>query len=72
VGLWACCAIFEISLSRRSLVDITRTAVNQAAQGLRDRELIDAVARSDGETKAKLSWLRTRLTQAAPQALIVA
>jgi hypothetical protein len=55
-----------------SLVDITWTAVKQAAQGLRDAELIDIVTRSEGETKVQLGWLSTRMKQAAPQALIVA
>ncbi|OMH28286.1 hypothetical protein BKD30_01855 [Tersicoccus phoenicis] len=55
-----------------SLVDITWTAVEQAAQGLRDQELIDVVSRCDGETGTQLAWLSTRMKQAAPQALIVA
>ena len=55
-----------------SLVDITWTVVKQAAQGLRDRELLDVVAHCEGETKTQLEWLSTRMKQAAPQALIVA
>ncbi|MGQ1796899.1 hypothetical protein ACT4S5_07150 [Kocuria oceani] len=55
-----------------SLVDITWTAVKQAAQGLRDRELIDVVERCEGETRTQLHWLSTRMKQAAPQALLVA
>ena len=55
-----------------SLVDITWTAVKQAAQGLRDEQLIDVVERSEGETRTQLAWLSTRMKQAAPQALIVA
>lgn len=55
-----------------SLVDITWTAVKQAAQGLRDKELIDIVERCESETKVQLSWLSTRMKQAAPQALIIA
>lgn len=55
-----------------SLVDITWTAVEQAAQGLRDQELIDVVGRCDGETGTQLAWLSTRMKQAAPQALIAA
>ncbi|GAA4777093.1 hypothetical protein [Citricoccus nitrophenolicus] len=55
-----------------SLVDITWTAVKQAAQGLRDAELIDVVQRCEGETATQLKWLSTRMKQAAPQALIVA
>lgn len=53
-------------------VDITWTLVGQAAQGARDAHLIDVVARCDGETTTQVSWLRTRLKQAAPQALLVA
>ncbi len=38
----------------------------------RDRELLDVVARCEGETAIQLKWLRTRMKQAAPQALVVA
>ena len=55
-----------------SLVDITWTAVKQAAEGLRDTELVGIVHDCEGETTLQLAWLSTRLKQAAPQALIVA
>ena len=55
-----------------SYVDITWTLVGQAAQGARDAELIDVVTRCDDQTSTQVSWLRTRLKQAAPQALLVA
>lgn len=55
-----------------SLVDITWTMVGQAARGARDAELIDVAAARDQETSAQLSWLRTRMKQAAPQALLAA
>ncbi|GAA1134200.1 hypothetical protein [Citricoccus alkalitolerans] len=55
-----------------SLVDITWTAVKQAAQGLRDQELIRVVEQCESQTQVQLSWLATRMKQAAPQALIVA
>lgn len=55
-----------------SLVDVTWTMVKQAGSALRDRELLDIVARCDGETSVQLRWLQTRMKQAAPQALIVA
>jgi hypothetical protein len=55
-----------------SLVDITWTAVKQAAEGLRDTELVGIVENCEGQTKVQLAWLSTRLKQAAPQALIVA
>jgi hypothetical protein len=43
----------------------------QAAQALRDRELIAACTKLGGETDGQGSWLQTRITQAAPQALLV-
>jgi hypothetical protein len=52
--------------------DICWTVVGQAAQGARDRELLAAVRDCERETAAQLSWLRTRMKQAAPQALVVA
>lgn len=55
-----------------SLVDITWSMVKQAAQGLRDAELLAVVADCDGQTSTQLKWLQTRMKQAAPQALIVA
>ncbi|MBA8989479.1 hypothetical protein FHW23_000711 [Curtobacterium pusillum] len=55
-----------------SLVDITWTMIRQAGQGLRDEELLAVVAGCSHETELQLSWLRTRMKQAAPQALVVA
>lgn len=55
-----------------SFVDVTWTMVKQAASALRDRELLDVVARCEGETAVQLRWLQTRMKQAAPQALLVA
>jgi hypothetical protein len=55
-----------------SFVDITWTAVKQAGAGLRDTELVDVVEKCEGETTVQLSWLSTRMKQAAPQVLIVA
>ncbi|HKG01830.1 MAG TPA: hypothetical protein VKB03_01505 [Conexibacter sp.] len=52
--------------------DIVWTLVGQAAQGARDRDLLDVVQRCEGETAVQLKWLRTRMKQAAPQALVVA
>ena len=52
--------------------DITWTLVGQAAQGLRDTALQDVVEACEGETVTQLKWLRTRMKQAAPQALVVA
>jgi hypothetical protein len=52
--------------------DICWTVVGQAAQGVRDAELFDVVRRCEGKTAVQLKWLRTRMKQAAPQALVVA
>ncbi len=54
-----------------SLVDITWTMIKQAAQGLRDEELLAVVGDCDGQTSTQLKWLQTRMKQAAPQALIL-
>lgn len=50
--------------------DISWTLVGQAAQGARDQELLAVVNRCEHETATQMSWLRTRMKQAAPQALI--
>ncbi|MFC0507782.1 hypothetical protein [Micromonospora costi] len=52
--------------------DISWTVVGQAAYGARDRDLLAVVKRCEGETSIQLKWLRTRMKQAAPQALVVA
>jgi hypothetical protein len=51
--------------------DITWTLVGQAAQGARDRQLLEVVQTCEHETAIQLKWLRTRMKQAAPQALVV-
>lgn len=55
-----------------SFVEITWTVVRQAAQALRDEELLDVVSRCDSETSTQAQWCRTRMKQAAPQALVAA
>ncbi|SFB59842.1 hypothetical protein SAMN05216266_12471 [Amycolatopsis marina] len=55
-----------------SFVEMTWTVVGQAAQGLRDRELLHIVHSCEQDTAQQLQWLRTRIKQAAPQALIAA
>jgi hypothetical protein len=45
--------------------------LRQAAEALRDKELIAACNKLGGETDGQLSWLQTRIKQAAPQALLV-
>jgi len=55
-----------------NLADITWTMVKQAAEALRDDELLDIVNHCEKETIVQLQWLKTRMKQAAPQALIAA
>jgi hypothetical protein len=52
--------------------DIAWTLVGQAAQGARDQQLLEVVNGCEGETATQLKWLKTRMKQAAPQALVVA
>jgi hypothetical protein len=52
--------------------DMAWTLVGQAAQGLRDQDLLEVVQGCESETAIQLKWLRTRMKQAAPQALVVA
>jgi len=52
--------------------DISWTMIGQAAQGVRDRELLETVNACEGQTATQIKWLKTRMKQAAPQALLVA
>ena len=52
--------------------DISWTMIGQAAQGARDRELLETVNTYRGQTATQIKWLKTRMKQAAPQALLVA
>ena len=52
--------------------DLVWTLVGQAAQGARDRELLAVVETCEGETARQMRWLRARMKEAAPQALVVA
>lgn len=52
--------------------DIAWTLVGQAAQGARDPELLEVVRACEAATAVEMKWLRTRMKQAAPQALVVA
>lgn len=54
-----------------ALAQTTWTVVRQAAQGLRDRELIDVCDTASTQNSRQMSWLNTRMKAAAPQALIV-
>ena len=51
--------------------DITWTMIGQAAQGARDTELLAIVEACEGQTATQIRWLKTRMKQAAPQALLV-
>jgi hypothetical protein len=57
---------------RAAHCDMAWTLAGQAAQGARDRELLEVVQGCEGETEIQLKWLRSRMKQAAPQALVVA
>jgi hypothetical protein len=52
--------------------DICWMLTGQAAQGARDTDLHDLVRACEGETAGQIRWLRSRMKQAAPQALVVA
>jgi hypothetical protein len=43
----------------------------QAAKALRDTELLESCASFQRDADRQLAWLRTRIDQAAPQALTV-
>lgn len=53
-----------------SYLDISWTVVGQAAQAVRDRDLLAVVHFCEKETAAQLAWLTTRMKEAAPQALV--
>jgi hypothetical protein len=55
-----------------SACDISWTMIGQAAQGLRDRELLEVVNSCEMETYNQMKWIRTRMKVAASQTLIVA
>jgi hypothetical protein len=54
-----------------TLVQTTWTVIAQAAQGLRDRGLLDVATDAGHGTARQLTWLTTRMKAAAPQALLV-
>lgn len=54
-----------------SACDISWAMIGQAAQGLRDRKLLEVVNSCENETYNQLKWIRTRMKVAAPQTLIV-
>ena len=52
--------------------DICWTLITQGARGARDIELLDIATRCEREVAVQLAWLRSKMKQAAPQALVVA
>ena len=54
-----------------ALADMAWTLIGQAAQGARDEALLRVVESCERETATQMRWLRTRMKQAAPQALVV-
>jgi hypothetical protein len=52
--------------------DMAWAVIGQAASGIRDADLLRVVGQCEGETAGQLAWLRSRIKQAAPQALVVA
>jgi hypothetical protein len=55
-----------------SACDISWDMIGQAAQGARDEDLLGVVEACEGQTATQIKWLKTRMKQAAPQALLVA
>lgn len=55
-----------------SEVELCWVVLLQAARGLRDQELESRCEEFDRTTKRQITWLMTRIKQAAPQTLIVA
>ncbi|WP_173924517.1 hypothetical protein [Agromyces sp. Marseille-P2726] len=55
-----------------SFTDVTWMMVKQAAQALRDADLLEVVDACEHEIAVHVRWLQTRMKQAAPQVLIAA
>ena len=53
-----------------TLVQTSWTVVRQAAQGVRDAELIGITEQANQSTSRQLAWLNTQLKVSAPQALL--
>jgi hypothetical protein len=52
--------------------DMAWTLIGQAAQGARDTDLLEVVQTCEGETSIQMTWLKSRMKEAAPQTLVVA
>lgn len=55
-----------------TFVKETWTMVGQAARALHDTELVSVVETCSAESQTQISWVETRMKQAAPQALVMA
>jgi hypothetical protein len=53
-------------------VQLCWIVLDQAAKALRDQELESTCSQLSSQTKRQITWLFTRIKQAAPQALVVA
>jgi hypothetical protein len=51
-------------------VSLHWTAIGQAAQALRDQELLDATTALHEQTLTQIKWIKTRLKETAPQVLV--
>lgn len=51
--------------------DVLWVMAGQAAQVLRDRELLDLVTSCDEQVMTQLRWAKTRIKEASPQILVV-
>jgi hypothetical protein len=53
-------------------VDMSWTVIAQAAQGIRDEDLLAVTRKCEQETATQMKWLRSQMKEAAPQTLVVA
>lgn len=51
-------------------VSLHWTAIGQAAQAVRDPELLDAVTALHEQTLTQVKWIKTKFKEAAPQVLV--
>jgi len=51
--------------------DVVWTLIGQAAQGARDRDLLEVVRACEHETEVQMRWSKGQMKQAAPQSLVV-
>jgi hypothetical protein len=50
---------------------ISLNALEQAARALRDQDFLDALKHMQDRNERQQVWLKTRISQAAPQTLVV-